>query len=317
MIYQEIPSKISGIYKINFPNGKIYIGRAKNIKYRIWEHFSKKDNTPCQKALWYYYKSYEQINVEILEEVSPYDYEIICSLEKKWIKQYNAKNKEIGYNLTDGGDGGATGIDNPASKFTSDDLNNIIDLLRQGKTNIYIANIYGVHPDTIGKINNGKHYVRDDIDYPIRKGKREIPYKDKYNSFTNEQLDTAIFLLSTSNLTNEQIGKKLSMSISTIIKLNLGKHPHCKDLNIVFPIRKTRKTIKFTEEEIKLIKAELLVKDYSIQDIANHFGCSRDTISDINQGKRYSNPNEKYPIRNFYPNRGSKKSVSTISGSGE
>ena len=130
MIYQEIPSKISGIYKISFPNGKIYIGRAKNIKYRIWEHFSKKDNTPCQKALWHYYKSYEQISIEILEEVYPYNYETICFLEKKWIKQYNAKNKEIGYNLTDGGDGGATGVDNSASKFTSDDLNNIIDLLR-------------------------------------------------------------------------------------------------------------------------------------------------------------------------------------------
>lgn len=155
------------------------------------------------KSLMGYYDSYNQIDIEVLEGVSPYNFEKICALEKKWIKQYNSKNKEIGYNLTDGRDGGADGVDNPASKFTSEDLDNIINLLMQGKTNLYIANIYGVHPDTIGKINTGKHYTQDNIDYPIRKSKGETLYKDKYNSFTNEQLDTAIFLLSTTNLTNE------------------------------------------------------------------------------------------------------------------
>lgn len=39
MKYQEIPTNLSGIYKINFPNGKIYIGRAKDIKTRIREHY--------------------------------------------------------------------------------------------------------------------------------------------------------------------------------------------------------------------------------------------------------------------------------------
>ena len=68
---------------------------------------------------------------------------------------------------------------------------------------------------------------------------------------------------------------------------------------------------------ISEIKKCLLNPNLSIQDIANHFNCSRDTIGDINQGKRYAKENEKYPIRNFYPNRGSKKSVSTILGTEE
>ena len=38
----DITTKISGIYKINFPNGKIYIGRAIDIKRRIREHYIKK-----------------------------------------------------------------------------------------------------------------------------------------------------------------------------------------------------------------------------------------------------------------------------------
>ena len=58
MKYQEIPANTSGIYQINFPNGKIYVGRAKNIKVRIWEHYTKNDNTPCQIALRKYYKSF-------------------------------------------------------------------------------------------------------------------------------------------------------------------------------------------------------------------------------------------------------------------
>lgn len=41
MKYNDIPTKTIGIYKINFPNQKIYIGRAKDIKYRIWEHYAK------------------------------------------------------------------------------------------------------------------------------------------------------------------------------------------------------------------------------------------------------------------------------------
>lgn len=35
---KDCPKGISGIYKINFPNGKSYIGRAVDIKSRIKEH---------------------------------------------------------------------------------------------------------------------------------------------------------------------------------------------------------------------------------------------------------------------------------------
>ena len=118
-------------------------------------------------------------------------------------------------------------------------------------------------------------------------------------------------------MSRQEISKKTGISPSTITNLNTGKHPYCKLSNLSFPIRKTRRTVFLSNEEISAIKEELLNPDYSIQDIANHFNCSRDTIGDINQGKRYSSSNEKYPIRNFYPKRGSKKSVSTISGTGE
>lgn len=37
----DIKAKISGIYEIIFPNDKIYIGRAVDIKRRIKEHYNK------------------------------------------------------------------------------------------------------------------------------------------------------------------------------------------------------------------------------------------------------------------------------------
>lgn len=317
MKYTQIPAYTSGIYQINFPNGKIYVGRAKNIKVRIWEHFCKKDGTPCYFALKKYYNTYEDIDIDILEVVNPYNYELICQLEKNWIKKTQAQNRTIGYNITNGGEGGGEGTSNPASKITDEDLDNIITLLKEQKTNVHIASIYNMHPDTIGKINQGKHYYNENIDYPIRKGPGKKSYFEKHNAFTKEQLDLALYLLSNTKLPNNQITKETGISKSTLTKLNIGTHSYCTEVDINFPIRRTRRTVFLTPEEVIAIKEELLNKNYSTTDIAKHFNCSRDTISDINQGKVYYQPGEKYPIRNFYPNRGSKKSVSTISESGE
>lgn len=300
MKYQEIPTNLSGIYKINFPNGKIYIGRAKDIKTRIREHYQKKDNTPCQYALYKYFNSYEDIDIDILETIQEYNHELICSLEVKWIAKFEATNKEKGYNVTPGGDGAAIGVYNSASKITEEELDNIILLLKEQKTNVYIGNLYGLHPDTIGKINNGKHYRKEGIEYPIRKNRGITEYNEKYNSFSKEQLDTVLYLLKTTKLTSGQISKQTGISVKVITSLNNGKHPYCKLVDLTFPIRKTRKNIRLTSDEIIKIKEELLNSNYSIQDIANHFKCDRSTISDINQGKRHSKENEKYPIRDSF-----------------
>lgn len=310
MQYNEIPTNAMGIYKILFPNNKIYIGRATNIKRRIWEHYVKIDNTPCQKALHKYYSNYKEILIEILELVN--NYEDIYELEKKWIKKLKATERDIGYNITNGGDGGGAGIYNTSSKFSLQDLNNIIQLLKENKTNAFISSLYNVHPDTIGRINQGKSYFNNTLIYPIRKERGTVEYKDKYNSLSIQQMEDILYLLQNSKLTNKQIAKQVGCSASTVINFNIGKHPYCKKVLISFPIRKSRRTIKLTEDDIIKIKQQLLNPNFSIQDIAHNFSCSRDTISDINNGKRYSKDNEQYPIRKFYPNRGSKKPVSTI-----
>lgn len=45
---EDLKKSMMGIYKITFPNNKIYIGLSNNIRRRMWEHNNeKKAKTPC------------------------------------------------------------------------------------------------------------------------------------------------------------------------------------------------------------------------------------------------------------------------------
>lgn len=301
MYYSELPANVKGIYKIVFPNGKIYVGRSENIKRRIWEHYNKKNDTPCQRALHKYFSSYLDIKVEILQQSD--DSKKLYDLEKEWIKKLDATNREVGYNITSGGDGGGAGIYNAASKFSKEDLKNIVELLRQGRTNVYISEIYSVHPDTIGKINNGRTYYQPSFKYPIRKGKGKKSYWEAHNSFSKEQILDVVYLLSSSEKTRKQISEITKVSVNVITNINMGRHPSCKEINLSFPIRNSRKVTPLTDVEIQNIKQLLLNKNLSMEEIAKKHSCSSDLISDINNGRRYTRKEETYPIRNFYPNR--------------
>ena len=53
MKYEELKNGIIGIYKIVFPNKKIYIGLSNNIKRRIREHWvdARRNRMVCHFAL--------------------------------------------------------------------------------------------------------------------------------------------------------------------------------------------------------------------------------------------------------------------------
>jgi group I intron endonuclease len=108
-----------GIYKIvNKINKKIYIGKSINIEKRWKEHIRhskeghQSHNIPLHKAIIKYGK--ENFIFEVIQEC---DTDILNDLEKFYIKKYNSNNKKIGYNVTNGGDGGPImyGSKNPNS----------------------------------------------------------------------------------------------------------------------------------------------------------------------------------------------------------
>lgn len=308
----DITTKISGIYKINFPNNKIYIGRAVDIKRRIKEHYIKKDNTPCQKALFYYFKNPSEIEFEILFIQEKQDLDELKEKEIYYIELYQACDRDKGYNLLKGGDGADYGVGNIASKITQKDLEDIVKRLQNGESNRDIGKIYNIHADTVGKINNGKTYYNENLEYPLRKEKIKVDSFKNGNSFKKEQYLKAISLIKKGKPITE-ISKEVNISISTLCKINTGKHFICKELNESFPLFKYgRNSIPLSKQEIDNIKTDLLNPNLSTTDIAKKYKTSRDTVSDINQGKRYKDKNRQYPIRTFYPKRGSKKPVSTI-----
>lgn len=301
MKYTELDWNLKGIYKILFPNGKIYIGRSNNIKRRVHEHYQKEDGTPCQKALRKYYENYTDIEVEILKIVT--NEEELYSLEKEWIAKLNSTKKEVGYNITNGGDGGGSGIHNPSSKFTEEKLIEIIDLLKNRKTNKFIADKFGVHPDTIGKINTGKGYFQEGINYPIRQGKGKRDYCEMPGSLSQEVVDKVLLLLENTDKERYEIMELTGCNINTISKINIGTHPSCQKMNKNFPIRPNRHNIKLTDSELLGIQEDLLEKKLSMVKIGEKFNCSYDLISEINSGKKYFQESFDYPIRRGYPVR--------------
>lgn len=89
-----------GIYKIESPSGKIYIGQSKNIDAR-WERYRFISNSRSQQYLNNSFAKYGIQNhiFEIVEECS---LEELSSREIYWISFYNSYGK--GLNLTTGGE---------------------------------------------------------------------------------------------------------------------------------------------------------------------------------------------------------------------
>ena len=163
-----------GIYKIsNMVNGKCYIGQSVNIYKRWNNHKCACYNSNAHEYNYYIYRAMrkygiENFTFEIIEECTQ---ELLNEREKFWIAYYDSfKN---GYNETEGGDYAKHYI-----KITPQQLEQIDDLLRDSKLSIQtIADKFRVSYEMIQGINTGRHWHRDDIDYPIGHymiGKNEI-----------------------------------------------------------------------------------------------------------------------------------------------
>ena len=122
ILVSNLPNNLMCIYKLNYPNGKIYIGLSRDLKRRMYEHNNfNKAKTPCDLAIQKYGEIQE---VEILEFIN--DEILLEEREKYWINFYHSNDRNIGYNLTEGGDGsGKANEDSPVATFTNEEVYNI------------------------------------------------------------------------------------------------------------------------------------------------------------------------------------------------
>lgn len=98
------------VYKITSPSGKSYIGwTGRPLKKRLQDHQSETNrgfNRPIHKALRKY--PLNEWTQEILLDTS--DYNISIETEKQLIEDLDLTNRSKGYNLSTGGEHGATGV---------------------------------------------------------------------------------------------------------------------------------------------------------------------------------------------------------------
>ena len=97
------------IYKAEFPNGKVYIGKSKNFNDRKLKHsYSPKYySTKLTNAINKY--GFGSINWEVIYETD--DIDELNKMEIEFIKKYDSIR--LGYNTSTGGDGGDTISNNP------------------------------------------------------------------------------------------------------------------------------------------------------------------------------------------------------------
>jgi group I intron endonuclease len=94
------------IYKITFPNGKVYIGKCKDLRSRKSSHrYSMNNNsnkTRLKRAFLKY--GFDSVSWEVVFETN--DSNLLNEKEIYFIEKYNSV--KTGYNITIGGDGGNT-----------------------------------------------------------------------------------------------------------------------------------------------------------------------------------------------------------------
>lgn len=287
-----------GIYSITFDNGKRYIGLSNQVKRRCYEHTLDKnrgDLLPVHKAM-----NTHNYYFELLENCNNLSRKELCEREKYWIKYYETTNKEKGYNLTLGGDGGSPGCFNSSSKFNEQQINEIYDLLiNHPEIYIYqIAEKFKISPEAISNINLGNRYFNKELNYPLRK-RPNVPVesgcKNHLAKFDEKTLENIIKDLKHSSLTLEKLAKKYECSYATIQFINSGERYFNKEIS--YPIRKEKRSLKLSYEQIAEVYYDLLYTKESLKKIGSKFNVCQDVIINLNKGKTFQREVFEYPLR--------------------
>lgn len=221
-----------GIYKYeNKSNGKIYIGRSVNIAKRKREHIT--NPSP--------YSYFDQTLQKLGEDAFYFDIIEECTIdnikerEKYWIKYYNSyapEYREIGYNLTRGGEEYQSD-ENPWAKLKIEQVEEIIYKLSHSTTSMQIiSKEYGVHYNTISDINTCKTWnwlhdyknnIRKETQGSVNRGELGT------NKISEEQAKEIIKLLIEDERPLAQIARDKNISLNILYDINrckTWKHLH-------------------------------------------------------------------------------------------
>lgn len=227
--------KVAGIYKINFPNGKCYIGLSNNILRRMKEHEHDNRQPILYSAIQKYFNG-KIPEFEILEVIPADNRKQLLNKEFEYVQKYHSDQKDKGYNLTAGGN--LYGIYNPQGKFTEEDIQNIYELLSQKDYPICkIAEMFECSSRTLEEINKGNRYFHSGIKYPIRVGKIDTHgVKNSNAKFDEETLKEIIWDLQNTLIEYKDLAIKYNCSYTTIGNICRGQS--YRQENLEYPLRK-------------------------------------------------------------------------------
>ena len=181
---REQNMKLTGvIYKItNIINNKVYIGQTVNtIKYRWHKHCNSDGCRSLHNAILKYGK--ENFNIEIIETLP---IEKLDEREIYWISFYKSNTKKFGYNILLGGNLGRKGF----SKLSKEQINEIIELDKQGITHIEIGKKFNINRKTVTFIlRRESDYTSKHILLYERKDLNEIKEFLKINPTSKEVME--------------------------------------------------------------------------------------------------------------------------------
>lgn len=226
MMPQKFINKLFYVYKItNLINNKIYIGKTNNVKKRWREHISSSKNKSLNYPIYNAIRKYGKNNFitevigEFICERKAYDIETEC------IYYYNSMNKNIGYNVREGGQGAGSGELNHfyGKNLTVDHKNKISKSLNE----------YYLHNTASQK---GYHHT-DDAKLKISKSiigvKRSLVFKENLRQHKQKitllQANEIRVLYNTGNYTAKQLGIMFGIS-STSIKNILSNKTYKENL---------------------------------------------------------------------------------------
>lgn len=294
----------SGIYKINFPNNKCYIGQAQNIEKRIKEHNQRarkgmhgnKNIQLCEKAIQKYGEITEFEILEYVKDVTKLD-----EREAYWIQYYQSNNREKGYNLTFGGDvSNKRGTSHPNAKFNEDTLSVIIEQLEDPNLSLLdIAKNFNANRETIRRINEGISYTNPELTYPIREKNFHAKKPQKDILAIDDLLSLKEDIKYRWDLSLEQdLPKKYNISVALLRDINHGnKYSEYGEYN--YPIRRinVRNKNHLRQEDILKILDLLRNTNETMENIGKKYNFGRAAISKINNGENYIIKDYNYPAR--------------------
>jgi hypothetical protein len=277
-----------GIYKItNKTNGKVYIGGSVDVVGRRSQHFSgNKNHNDLHLDIELLGK--ENFLFEVVEECGEED---LRERETFHIKQ-NFLEKQVLYNKTPLSGGRATFEQWVRSE-------EIKELLVEGILGLKeIAERFNVCVDTVRDINSGQTWKDDNKSYPINKefvsnqiaGVRPRQVERPIPEVLEKMIQDYGF---------EETGRRFEVSGNAIKKwcLDYGMSKYSKDYKPLRPEKKVGRSQNELEEVAHQVKDLLQNSKLSMREIERRLFYNRKSITLINQGEIYFDPELVYPLR--------------------